>query len=664
MFRTDVYETAFEIRAFESKLLDLFKEGKLFGTVHTYIGQELCAAALYPHLNREIDAVFATHRGHGHYLAYGGPAEALLAEIMGREGALCLGRGGTQNLCYKRFYTTGIQGATALLATGFAWAMKYRGEKGIAIAQIGDGTLGEGALYEAFTFASLLQVPVLFLLECNGYAQSTDVMTTTPGDIVRRISGFGLEVDRKTADDPELLFSHLAQVVEKVRSRTPFVQIIETRRLQAHSKGDDNRPQELIDELWRQDPLCRLLEQSPDAQKMFEKAQKEVDEVARRVLAKPLLQYDEQPALPAGTSNVSSSQIQSDIHYAQTYGRVVEELNRALHKIMADNKDVLLIGEDLLDPYGGAFKVSRDLSSKYPEQVFSTPISEAAIVGVSNGLALAGMRPVAEIMFADFVTLAADQLINHAAKFYYMYGAKVSCPLTVRMPSGGGRGYGPTHSQSLENLFCGVPGLRVIALSQRHHPGRLLAEVVLNSNSPTLFVENKLLYALQPANKPPIDLQVVMTERSNGDFPPLYYTPLGGKEPDLTIVTYGGMTRVVETAMHQLICEKEFRFDYVIVTQLWPLTADEIVESVRRTRRLVVVEENVPDYGFCAAVIAAVAQKIPTGFVSRAVGMRPVPIPSARQLEEKVIPSAKTIIQAINEVTAMAALHEVASEQG
>ena len=151
---------------------------------------------------------------------------------------------------------------------------------------------------------------------------------------------------------------------------------------------------------------------------------------------------------------------------------------------MAADRDVILIGEDLLDPYGGAFKVSRGLSTRFPDQVFSTPIAEAGIVGLSNGLALAGMRPVAEIMFADFVTLAADQLINFAAKFHAMYGGKVACPLTVRLVSGGGRGYGPTHSQSLEGLFCGVPGLRVIALSRRHDPAELLGQAVLPRRQP------------------------------------------------------------------------------------------------------------------------------------------------------------------------------------
>src|SRR5437879_8654388 len=185
-----------------------------------------------------------------------------------------------------------------------------------------------------------------------------------------------------------------------------------------------------------------------------------------------------------------------------SWGRGAEELNRALHALMRDDPRVILLGEDLLDPYGGAFKVSRGLSTSFPDQVFSTPIAEAGIAGVSNGMALAGLRPIAEIMFADFATLVADQLINFAAKFHYMYAGKVTCPLTVRLVSGGGRGYGPTHSQSLERLFCGIPGLRVLALSQRHNPRKLLHDAVLSHESPTVFVENKLLYSLRPCDRP------------------------------------------------------------------------------------------------------------------------------------------------------------------
>jgi 2-oxoisovalerate dehydrogenase E1 component len=570
--------------------------------------------------------------------------------MMGREGALCLGRGGTQNLLYKRFFSAGIQGGSAPVAVGYAWALRRRGENALAVVQLGDGTLGEGTLYEAFTFAAWLRAPVLFLLENNGWAQSTDTRRTTPGDIVQRAAGFGLEVSRIRDNDPVLLYQHLGKVVERVRQGGPLLQIIETRRLLAHSKGDDNRSREQVDELWANDPLSRMLDADPLAQEFATSAETAVEEVIQGVVSRPTIKSTAQPAIAPILVTHPSRPLHADAQTGKKYGRVVEELNRALHELMAEHRDVILIGEDLLDPYGGAFKVSRGLSSKSPDQVLSTPIAEAGIVGVSNGMALAGLKPIAEIMFADFVTLAADQLINFAAKFHYMYGGQVTCPLTLRLVSGGGRGYGPTHSQSLERLFCGIPGLRVIALSRRHDPAGLLTHAVLNDPGPKVFVENKLLYTQYPADRPPTDLEWVPGEKDSGNYPVLHYQPRQGRKADVTLVTYGGMTDIAEQAMQHLLEEDELSFEYFVLTQLWPLDVSEITEGVRRSHRLVVLEENVADFSVGSSVISGVAQRLPDGFACRAVGAQPVPIPCARHLEDEVLPSVAAVVHAIREL--------------
>jgi len=151
---------------------------------------------------------------------------------------------------------------------------------------------------------------------------------------------------------------------------------------------------------------------------------------------------------------------------------VLDSLNDCLHRVFQDDPTVLLIGEDVLDPYGGAFRVTRGLSTAYPGRVLAAPISEAGIVGVAAGFALRGFHPVVEIMFGDFLTLAADQVINHLSKFRWMYNDQVSLPLVIRTPMGGRRGYGPTHSQTLEKLFIGVPGLRVLAPTALGNPGK------------------------------------------------------------------------------------------------------------------------------------------------------------------------------------------------
>ena len=633
----------------ELALLDLFKAGKLFGTVHTYIGQELCAASFAGLIDAERDGIFATHRGHGWYLAAGGPVEPFLAELMGREGGLCGGRGGSQHLRYHNFFSSGIQGGGALVATGWAWSRKRRGEGGIAIAQIGDGTLGEGALYEALTFASLYQLPIMFVLEWNGCAQSTDTQTTTPGDVVKRIEGFGIRVDRRSDEDPAGLRHHLEESVASVRAGRPMFQIIDTRRLMPHSKGDDHRPKAVLDALWARDPLTRMMNSDPEIAATLTLATESIGAAVDLVSARASAMLGDDRAWPADDRTISGDDLRAD-DGGGTADRVVDVLNRALHTALEDDSRVMFLGEDVLDPYGGAFKVSRDLSTSFPDRVFSTPIAEAAVVGVANGLALGGVRPIAEIMFADFSTLAADQLINHAAKFHHMYRGSVTCPVLVRMPSGGHRGYGPTHSQSMEALFFGTPGLRVVACSRRHAVGHLVDELVKHEKSPTVLVENKLLYASEAATEPPLDLENAPTSRANGDYPPLVYRPNGGHAADVTLVTYGGMVDVCEQAMRQLIVDDELRFDFIVLTQLWPVTSEEVTASVARTGRLVVAEEGVADFGVGAAIIAAVAAAADAGFRARAVGMKPVPIPCAKHLEDRVLPSAADVVAAVRGV--------------
>jgi pyruvate/2-oxoglutarate/acetoin dehydrogenase E1 component len=417
-----------------------------------------------------------------------------------------------------------------------------------------------------------------------------------------------------------------------------------------HSKGDDHRPKAMLDKLWASDPLSTILETDPYAGSLFEQAKQEMDAAAAIADALPPAVPGCGRAWPQDDRAIRSE----DLCPPEGNGsptRMVEELNRALHAAMAGNPKVMLLGEDVVDPYGGAFKASKGLSTAFPAQVFSTPIAEAGISGIANGLALGGMRPITEIMFADFATLAADQIINHAAKVHYMYGNTVTCPVLVRMPSGGRRGYGPTHSQSMESLFLGVPGLRILACSKRHAVGRVLEELVTHEKSPALLIENKLLYATEVVAEPPLDLERVSFCRTNGDYPPIGYRPAGGHQADVTLVTYGGMVAACEEAMQLLILDDELRFDFVVLTQLWPLTDDEIVSSVRRTGRLVVAEEGVSDFGVGAGLIASVAQKLEKPFLSRAVGMKPVPIPCARHLEDQVLPSVADVVAAVKAVS-------------
>jgi pyruvate/2-oxoglutarate/acetoin dehydrogenase E1 component len=333
---------------------------------------------------------------------------------------------------------------------------------------------------------------------------------------------------------------------------------------------------------------------------------------------------------------------------------VLESLNSALHQAFTDNHNVYLLGEDVLDPYGGAFKVTRGLSTSFPDRVLTTPISEAGFVGVAAGMALRGLRPVVEIMFGDFTSLIADQLINHISKFHWMYNDQVNLPLVIRTPMGGRRGYGPTHSQTLEKLYLGVPGLKVVApaamsrLDGSGSPGDLLYHTILDSEEPTLFIENKLQYYLPVQNQLDLkDFIISDDQGSTGSFRPTYILSMRGAPPaTLTIAGYGYMAELAKQAVTRLAYEHEIFSEMVLPTQLSPFNVDPIVNSTSRTGTLLVVEEGSLTLGWGAEVLARVAEALGTQPVRyKRLAAKEVPIPASGPLEARVLPSVDHIIQ-------------------
>ncbi len=228
------------IRQFESRLLDLFSQGRLSGTTHTCIGQEANAIAVIGNIDNEKDTVWSNHRCHGHFLAYCGDAYRLFAEILGRETGVCGGRGGSQHLAWRNFYSSGIQGGLVPLSVGTAFADRDVGA--ISVVFLGDGTMGEGYVYEGLNLASLWGCPLLFVVEDNGIAQTTPKHVGVAGEIATRAASFGIECRSIASTDLQALDACAREAVAYVREkRRPFWLHIETTRLRAHSKGDDTR---------------------------------------------------------------------------------------------------------------------------------------------------------------------------------------------------------------------------------------------------------------------------------------------------------------------------------------------------------------------------------------------------------------------------------------
>lgn len=326
--------------------------------------------------------------------------------------------------------------------------------------------------------------------------------------------------------------------------------------------------------------------------------------------------------------------------------RYIESINGALHQSLDENADVYVLGEDIVDPYGGAFKATKGLSSKHPGRVLSTPICEATICGMATGMALRGMRPVVEIMFGDFITLCVDQIVNHACKFPGMYNNRVTVPIVIRTPMGGGRGYGPTHSQSLEKLLLGTPHLDVVAPSHFHDPGEML-KLAIGKDHPVLFIENKLLYPEQIVLEDSGPLIRRSHPNASFEYGDVVVSNFVRLEPDVTIVAYGGLSRLLAPVLYRM-AEEEIRLSCVFAGCLSPLspeTLDLIVRLSSVTNKLLLIEEGSAAFGWTAGVLAALSERSAkmASVQVRRLGAANTVIPTAHGLESKVLVSEESI---------------------
>lgn len=317
-----------------------------------------------------------------------------------------------------------------------------------------------------------------------------------------------------------------------------------------------------------------------------------------------------------------------EITYAQA-------LNDALREEMRRDPQVFVMGEDI-GLHGGLFRVTHGLLAEFgPERVRETPISEAGFLGMGIGAATMGLRPVVELMFMDFALVAADQIINQAAKLRYMSGGQVSVPIVIRAQQGGGRGNGAQHSQSFESWLAQVPGLKVVAPATPKDAKGLLKSAIRDEN-PVIFIEHKLLY------------------NTKGEVPEGEYSvPIGKAEVkrfgrDITIVSFS-RTLLFALEAAETLSRRGIEAEVIDLLSIEPLDMDTILESVRGTARLLVVHESHTNCGIGAEIISRVYEQSPNALAAppRRLGAKHVPIPVARPLEDFVLPQAADIVAAV-----------------
>lgn len=621
-------------RRVEERLLDLYQQGELHGTIHTCIGQEFTGAVISEFIRNE-DSVFSNHRCHGHYLSITKDVSGLIAEIYGKKTGVCGGKGGSQHLHKENFYSNGIQGGIVPVAAGLAMCKKIKNQGGISFVFIGDGTLGEGVLYETLNLISKWQLPLVVILENNLYAQSTSQQETLAGNICARADAFGIKTAHAHTWDYAQLYAISKKMIQDTRrSQHPSFLQIDTYRLSAHSKGDDHRDKQEIDHYRSIDPLNSAMKTRSDM--LFE-----IDDLIDQAVT---LSKDAPVAVDTRFTLTPLRWNLSNECQAYTPMRLASALNETFKGLMQHHEKIYFIGEDVRDPYGGAFKISKGLSELFPERVLNAPISESAIVGLANGLALGGYRPVVEIMFGDFMTLTLDQIINHAAKFRYMYNHQVRVPLIIRTPMGGGRGYGPTHSQTLDRHLLGIPGLRVFALSHLVHPRVIYETLLLASEDPAIVIENKVLYTTVLQEKAP---KGFCYQYISEPFPLIVVEP-ESSHIDLTIIGYGGVSVIAMEALELLFLEHDLIAQYICPLQIYPFDISACQHFIKRSRRLILIEEGQGYANFSAEFIAQCAA---TDFFKdiafKRVASRPVSIPASKKLEIETLIHKDDLINAI-----------------
>ncbi|MDZ4202905.1 MAG: transketolase C-terminal domain-containing protein [Gallionella sp.] len=321
-------------------------------------------------------------------------------------------------------------------------------------------------------------------------------------------------------------------------------------------------------------------------------------------------------------------------------------LQSGLAESLAASEKVLVLGEDLVDPYGGAFKVTKGLSTRFPGRVFNTPICEGGFTGVAVGMALRGYRPVVEIMFGDFLTLCTDQIVNHMAKFPSMFNGQVKVPLVIRTPMGGGRGYGATHSQSLEKMFLGLPGIKVVAPSHVHTVSEILQHAILVDDDPVLFIENKVLYPLDQ----PDSVYMEQSDEIPG-YPTVAFRNFSSGKPDVTVFAYGGMSREIVPLLEKLHND-ELNVTAVFPSCLWPIPEETLVRYGAQCDRLLICEEGSVGFNWGSEISALLYDKLWRNLnapIARLAASSQV-IPAARHLEAEVLVNTEKIEKAIWEL--------------
>lgn len=660
-----------EIRAFEDNIAELLGRAVLKGASHLYAGQEAVAVGAIAAL-REDDLITSTHRGHGHAHAHGDNAaktdedkqthyNRMMAEVLGKSGGYCKGKGGSMHIAdvdHGNLGATGIVGGNIPVAVGAALAQKLQGTDKVVLCFFGDGASNTGNFHESLNMASLWNLPVIFVVENNMYAMSVPWKKASKlANISERAKAYGIPGITVDGMNPLVVRGAVSKAIVRARQgEGPSLVECQTYRWYGHSHSDPRAYRTRTEEAeWKKRDPVQVFPRGLQQLGLATEAElKKADQAVEKKL-EAAMEFSNTSAEPSAKEletdvfapakftqkdfeldmslrkKIAAGQIERQISYAQA-------LSEAMKEEMLRDPKVFVMGEDV-GLYGGAYGATRGLFEEFGEaRVLDTPISEATIAGAAVGAAMAGMRPIAEIMYVDFTPLAMDQLANQGAKNRYMFGGKTSVPLVLRTEGGAGRAIAAHHSQSLESLWTHFPGIHVVMPATAYDAKGLLKAAIRDDN-PVMFIEHKMLYK----EKGPVPEEEYII--------PFGVADVKREGSDLTIVTYSRMVlRALETA--EILAKEGIQSEVIDLRTLHPLDIETIVESVKKTGRLVCVSEAYENSGFINEIMVQINERAFDWLDApmQRVAAANVPVPRAEVLENLAIPNVSRILAACKKV--------------
>ena len=498
-FALRLHEQMVLIRRFETKVDVLYRQGRVRGPAHLGMGQEAVAVGAASVL-RAGDRSIGTYRGHAHALARGAPPEAVLRELLGREGGICAGKGGSMHITsveHGYYGSYAIIGAHLPIACGMAWADQVRGGETVTVCFFGDGTTNIGAFHEALNMAAVWSLPVVFVCENNHYMEYTPIADVIAGKAAGGRPGRGLRAGpagrRRQRPRRGAGCGGRRRATGPGRGRAgadrgrdlPARRALGGRPGHLPQRGGGGRSGSSVTRCCGTPRSCPHPGWPPtEVEAIGVRVAAEIERIAVEALAAPP---------PAAAHRVDGHVERRSSRWTElTWSDYRQAVAAALAQEMARDERVVLLGEDIAS--GGVFKTTLGLLDRFGAgRVRNTPISETAIAGAAMGAAMAGLRPVAEIMFSDFYGVCWDQIAVEMAKARYMTGGQFGLPLVVRGANGGGLGFGAQHSQAVENWALCVPGLKIVSPATPADAVGLIAAAI-RDDDPVLVFEHKALY--------------------------------------------------------------------------------------------------------------------------------------------------------------------------